>query len=135
MRASSRRDTMKKTLLLCAIIFSMVISGCATENGGTQQTGTQPASPPSAGESELAKNVDISGFAFSPGTITIQKGTRVVWTNKDAAPHSVISDTGNELASDAVSQGGSYAHTFNEPGTHEYHCGVHPSMKGKVIVE
>lgn len=126
---------MRKTVLLCAIIFSLAISGCSQQNGGVQQTETQQVPSPSADGPEAARSVDISGFAFSSGTITIPAGTQVVWTNKDSAPHSVISDGGNELASDALSQGGSYSHTFAEPGTYEYHCGIHPSMKGKVIVE
>lgn len=33
------------------------------------------------------------------------------------------------------SQGGSFRRAFSETGTFNYHCGIHPSMKGKVIVE
>ena len=31
--------------------------------------------------------VDIAGFAFSPGTITVKVGDTITWTNSDAVSH------------------------------------------------
>ena len=82
--------------------------------------------------------VDIKSFAFDPKTIAITKGDTVVWTNIDAAPHTVSSDVGSakdELDSPTLAKGDTYSHTFNELGTYAYHCSIHVSMKGKIIVD
>jgi len=34
-----------------------------------------------------------------------------------------------------VSRDGSFSFTFEEPGTYEYYCSIHPYMTGTVIVE
>lgn len=108
---------MKKTWLIALIILSIAMSGCTAQN-----TQTQP---------ETANAIDIMDFAFNPDAITVSKGTTVTWTNKDSAPHTV---TGTAFTSETLSQGQSYSYTFNEAGTFEYHCNIHPSMLGKVIV-
>lgn len=87
------------------------------------------------GESTIVPNVEISSFAFSPSTLTINVGDTVVWENKDIAPHTIVSDSGNELASETLSNGEVYSHTFDTAGTYDYHCSIHTSMKGKIIVE
>ncbi len=79
--------------------------------------------------------VDISNFAFAPAELRILQGTTVVWTNQDMAGHNVKSDNGSELDSAMLSKGESYSHTFNIKGEFAYHCGPHPWMVAKVIVE
>lgn len=80
-------------------------------------------------------NVEISGFAFNPSTLTIKKGDTVIWTNKDSVSHTVTIDSENELASGLISNGQTYSHTFNTAGTYNYHCTPHPYMEAKIIVE
>ncbi|MEK6917789.1 MAG: plastocyanin/azurin family copper-binding protein [Nanoarchaeota archaeon] len=53
----------------------------------------------------------------------------------DSAPHTVTSDSGSELNSGTISNGGVYSHTFNTAGTYKYHCAFHTSMKATVIVQ
>ncbi len=79
--------------------------------------------------------VNISGFAFSPSTLTISAGDTVTWTNMDSASHTITSDSGTELASSSISNGGTYSHTFNTKGTFGYHCSIHTTMKGTIVVE
>jgi plastocyanin len=57
--------------------------------------------------------------------------------NQDGASHTVVSDTGSPAAfsSDSLSTGASYRFTFALPGTYPYHCSIHPSMKGTIIVQ
>lgn len=77
--------------------------------------------------------VTIVKFAFSPETITVPAGTTITWTNQDLdTPHIVKFADG---ASGALKQGASYSKTFSAPGTYPYQCGVHPYMKGSVIVQ
>lgn len=81
------------------------------------------------------EKIQIKSFAFSPETLTIKAGTEVEWTNLDQAPHTVVSNSGSEISSPSLSKGQTYAVLFNKPGTYEYHCSVHPSMKGTIIVK
>jgi plastocyanin len=78
--------------------------------------------------------VHISGFAFNPGTITVSKGTTVTWTNDDPTTHTIVSDSGS-FTSGGLGKGNTFSRTFTEAGTFGYHCGVHPSMKGTVVVQ
>lgn len=83
-------------------------------------------------ENTLNQSVSIKNFAFSPKNLTIKTGTTVIWINEDSAPHSIKSDNFN---SEIFSKGESYQFRFNSAGVYNYICGVHPSMKGKIIVE
>jgi plastocyanin len=78
--------------------------------------------------------INISGFAFDPATITIKVGQAVTWTNQDSVVHTVVASD-NSWSSDSLETGASFSHTFDTAGTFTYICGVHPSMKGTVIVQ
>ena len=71
--------------------------------------------------------------------MVIGKNNTVFWTNNDAAPHTVTSDTAGIFDSGTsgplLTQGGTYQFTFTTPGTYAYHCTFHSWMHGKVIVE
>ncbi len=75
--------------------------------------------------------IEIRGFAFNPQTITITKGTTVTWINEDSATHTV---TGNAFITEILNQGQTFSYTFDEAGTFDYWCKIHPSMRGKVVV-
>lgn len=77
--------------------------------------------------------VSIQGFAFSPATLTVPRGTTVVWTNADNAPHTATSENG-PFDSPVLNQGGTFSFTFNSSGMFQYHCDIHPSMRGTVVV-
>jgi plastocyanin len=78
------------------------------------------------------KNVTIAGFAYSPNPVTINVGDTVTWTNNDAASHTA---TGNGFNTGTISTGNSKSVTFNSAGTFDYHCSIHPSMTGTVVVK
>lgn len=127
------RYIMKTKFLLISLfsIFAMVLSSCgAVAPAG----GTNPTSTPSNPGGATGNQVIISGFAFSPATLTIKVGTEVTWTNMDSVEHSVVSSSGSEVNSPLIPQNGTYSHVFNTPGTYEYHCSIHPNMLGTVIV-
>ena len=86
-------------------------------------------------DSGTTHNIEISGFAFLPASLTISRGDIVIWTNEDSTPHTITSDSGDELDSETFRKGETYSHTFNEIGSFDYHCAIHPNMKGEIIVE
>ena len=77
--------------------------------------------------------ITIKNFAFSPSSITVQKGDNVNWGNEDSAPHTVTFQDGG-LSSWTLSTDESFNRNFNTVGTFTYHCNLHPSMTGTVIV-
>lgn len=77
-------------------------------------------------------SVNIKNNAFSPQSVTIKAGDTVTWTNQDSVQHNVDFES---FKSDLLSQGQTYSHTFDTPGSYSYDCDVHPFMKGTVIVK
>jgi plastocyanin len=78
-----------------------------------------------------AAQVTIKNNAFQPGTVTIARGGTVTWTNQAAVPHTV--SFGGQ-ASPPIGAGQTYSKTFDDAGTFDYICSIHPSMRGQVIV-
>ena len=86
------------------------------------------AGPVGAADTALS----IAGFAFNPGTITVKVGDTVTWTNNDTATHTA---TGADFDTGHLAGGASGSVTFSTTGTFAYHCAIHASMTGTVIVE
>jgi plastocyanin len=78
--------------------------------------------------------VTVQNFAFSPTPITINVGDTVTWTNMDTTAHTATSDTAGVFNLSLPASGGSGSFTFETAGTYTYHCAIHPSMLGTVIV-
>ena len=76
---------------------------------------------------------------YVPSLIVIEKGKQVTWVNEDSAFHTITSgyyDTPTDLFdSGHLDPFESYTLTFDEIGTYDYFCTLHPWMKGQVIVE
>ena len=77
--------------------------------------------------------VSITKDGFTPAETIVKAGDTVTWTNKDTANHQVVGNGGG-FSSPVLAGGQSYTHTFLLPGTHAYHDGLQPSLKGSVIV-
>ena len=78
--------------------------------------------------------VKVDNFSFSPQTITIARGTTVVWTNRDDIPHTVVSDD-KVFKSKVLDTDEKFSFTFDQAGNFPYFCSIHPKMTGKVIVQ
>ncbi|MDO8467536.1 MAG: cupredoxin family copper-binding protein [Nanoarchaeota archaeon] len=136
---------MAKGLAISLVILAIVIvgfgafylySGSYSSSGNTpSSSGSNTPSGNSNTPSQNSKAVEIKSFAFSPSTLTVNVGDSVTWTNYDSVKHTVTSDSGSELDSEMLSNGQSYSHTFNTPGTYAYHCTPHPGMKATIVVQ
>jgi plastocyanin len=82
---------------------------------------------------QSANTVTIQNMAFNPSTLNVQVGTTVTWINKDNITHHVVSDSG-VFDSGNLTNGMSYNYTFNQTGSFPYHCSIHPSMTGTIVV-
>ena len=77
--------------------------------------------------------VVIDNFTFSPTPLTVKVGATVTWVNHDDMPHSVVFPK-LKLKSLAMDTDESFSHKFDQPGTYDYVCGLHPHMHGQVVV-
>jgi plastocyanin len=119
-------------MMIAGAVF--LISGCGLYGSTPGNSSTAKSTPAqeTAVTAVTANTVNIQNFAFSPATLTVKKGTAVTWTNNDSAPHQIKSATFN---SSQFSKGQTFSFTFNDAGTFDYSCAIHPSMLGKIIVE
>lgn len=115
-----------------AIVAGLTVVTCAT-------TPTSGTAAPAASAGGKTAALLIKNFAFSPDTLTIDKGTVVTVTNADGATHTVSSGTNGTKDGkfDQRFEGGtSGTIAFNTVGTFTYFCNVHGvSMTGTIVVK
>lgn len=80
-------------------------------------------------------NISIANYAFEKNTLTINKGDTIVWKNDDSVPHQIQGDELTDLKSPIMGNGLTYSFTFNNVGTFNYYCTIHPMMKANIIVK
>ena len=131
----TRRNSKKRMGILLigglVVLFTLLIFGISCSQSAPAP---KPTPAPTPGPTPTITEVEISGFAFAPATITIPVGTTVTWFNKDSVAHTVSSREG-VFDSGNLSGGATFSYTFDQKGSFEYYCKIHPSMRGKVIVE
>ena len=71
-------------------------------------------------------------LTFVPPTVTIKVGESVTWQNTSGMTHTTTSDQPGW--SQTVINGQSFTRIFSTPGAFPYHCNVHPTMRGTVVV-
>jgi plastocyanin len=147
------RPASRLVVLLAALTLSL--AACA---GGAADPTDQPSQAPATtaapsasavASQSVAPSDDAGGGAevllgdmsYSPGELTVSAGTTVTFTNGSSLPHTVTHGTGGRPADDAAfdksvsPDGGTVEITFDEPGTYDITCKLHPTMQMRVVVE
>ncbi len=137
MAISSRFMTNQPRAFLFVLSVSLLVlgAGCQSTIPTANMTET-PVTPPGASSQAPVgtSSVSISGFAFQPQNVTVVPRATITWTNNDSVPHTVTADDGS-FDSGTLSPGASFTHAFASAGTVSYHCNIHPSMHGTVVVK
>jgi len=76
---------------------------------------------------------------YLPSTLVKEIGLSVLWVNDDISPHTVTSGSPADgpdgiFDSSLMASGDSFEFPFEEEGTFDYFCMVHPWMTGTVII-
>src|SRR5213595_306515 len=79
-----------------------------------------------------ANEIGIDNFKFSPATLTVGTGTKVVWINKDDVPHLIVNVENRFRQSPVLDTDQRFATTLTKRGTYDYFCSLHPVMQGKI---
>ena len=111
------------TLVVLSTLFIMSASGAHKPPAAKAQN-----KPPT-------KTVVIQNFRFKPANITIKRGAKVRWINKDSTAHTATANNGRSFDSGRLGKGQRYTHTFKSAGKKRYHCEPHPHMRGTVVVK
>ena len=77
--------------------------------------------------------ITIENMHFSPRQLSVQRGDRIVWVNKDLFPHTV---TAGDKAFDSgtINADSSWTYVTDKPGEYAYTCTFHPTMKAAITV-
>ena len=146
---------MRKEFLIVLLLVGAIVaaSGCTTNTTNT----TNPApvqvnnttiinnpAPVQANNTTVINNpapvnnpnsktytVNIQNNAFNPSSVQIPVGSTVRWINLDPIQHE---PKGNVFDSGPLNQNGVFEYTFNQTGTYNYVCAIHPSMQGTITV-
>lgn len=113
MKEKNQKEVMSFSILFI-VTAVLIFTGC------TQQTGNK-------------NTVSIDNLSYNPSSLTITVGETVTWTNNDNVDHTVTSE--GVFDSGLLSSGDTFEYTFDEPGTYDYTCTIHPSMQATIIVE
>jgi plastocyanin len=134
-----RRPILGITIVLIILIAAGAValnhkssnSPAYSSNNNTTSSSSSNSTNPATG------HIDIRNMMFTPSQITVAKGGTVTWTNNDSTAHTVVDDLSNVggPSSGDIPPGGTYSFTFNKTGSFQYHCSIHPSMRGTIVVK
>jgi plastocyanin len=135
---------MTKLLALLIACLALTLAACGGDDddddgGGSATTTTEQTAPPAGGGGGGGETVtvDIPSISFDPEEVTVKAGGTVSWTNSDDIPHTVTKEggPGADFDSGDLEPGAEFEQTFDEPGTVDYVCTIHPGQAGTVVVE
>ena len=128
----------QQQMALLALLLVAAACGAATSSGS------------GGGDIAIIRGASTKTYtAFFPDTFTVSLGAdpKVTWYNADftttggygggttGVSHNLQSDdAGVTFTSGLILYQHSYSATFTTPGTFDYHCQIHPGMKGTIIV-
>ena len=134
-------------LLLACMALGLVGAGCGDDDddgggGGDAATTEQPAESGGGADDDGGGSgggggaeVSMEGIAFNPSEVSVGVGDTVTWTNNESVAHDVTADSFSSGEPGGMMSGDTFEHTFEEAGTFDYVCTVHPGMEGTVTVE
>lgn len=123
------------------ILLTALLAACGGGEADLVQPGTRPPNSVS-----IVSRAETKGTgAFAPNPLTIPLNGMVHWYNDDDAAaggqyggsngtiHSLVADD-LSFVSENIIPGISFEHTFATAGTYNYHCSIHPTMRGTITV-
>jgi plastocyanin len=109
-------------LLVLAGLLALALGACGSG---------QAAETPQATAGTGGPTVTIKDLAYTPEKLTVAAGATVTWVWQDGAiAHDV---KGDGFKSKVIAEG-TFPHRFDQPGTYQYRCTLHPTIAGVIEV-
>ncbi len=121
--AQTRRGWLAAGIALAALLLALALIG----------TGGSAASADQTARASRTVTVEITSFAYKPASLTIRKGSTVVFDNTSRTAHTATRK--GSFTTGRVKSGRSVSVRFGQRGTFRYHCTIHPFMKGRIVVD
>jgi plastocyanin len=122
-------------------ILALVLAACtqASPEATDAAEETEAEATEADGGGATGETVTISGSTFGDD-ITVAAGTTVTFVNEDSLGHTVTEGSDGQAVDEPrfdedVAAGESVEVTFDEPGTYQVTCEIHPTMNMTVTVE
>ena len=97
-----------------ALALAPALSAADASSGGTHHT------------------VTLEGMMFKPPQLSVKRGDRITWVNKDLFPHTVTAD--GVFDSHEIAPNKSWSYVASRAGNYVYRCTLHPTMTARLIV-
>jgi plastocyanin len=91
------------------------------------------AATPSPAPGPAGPTVHIRDDQFVPASLTVRVNESVTFVNDDDDAHTVTADD-RAWDSEGLNQGQQWTHAFSTAGSVPYHCTIHPTMHGTIVV-
>jgi plastocyanin len=81
----------------------------------------------------IGRTVGMVDFTYDPAPLRVSPETRVTFSNRSGIGHTAT-ENGGGFDTGRVKPGESATIAFTRPGTYGFHCSLHPSMRGRIVV-
>jgi plastocyanin len=78
--------------------------------------------------------VIVVGMKFEPASLTVKRGDKVVWVNRDFFPHTATA-LDRSFDSGDIGTNAAWTYVAKKSGTFSYVCTLHPTMKATLTVK
>ncbi|MBX3314348.1 MAG: zf-HC2 domain-containing protein [Actinobacteria bacterium] len=131
-RASSGRRLARRVGAATAIGAAAAIAAVVMVGPSGGSTSTAAAGGVAGTVTQVIRTSD---HAFDHEHLEIPVGSTVEWSNVGSTEHVLVQDTGSATVRTPLEPGANQDITFNEAGTYDVHCEVHPEMTATVTVD
>ena len=123
-------NTLKKvfknsTYFLCALFL---LNSCSSP--GTNKNNDEESKEKTA---VVTDTVIISQMQFIPAALNVKIGDTIIWINKDLVDHDITSDKKDSFYSDTLHVGSTWKMAVKDSAG--YHCSIHPTMLGRLVLK
>ena len=121
-------------VLSIGIVLAICVASSACGPASQLDSAPTAPTPPAPSQTVTIAIAEVnSPYSFYPSPVTIQRNQVIVWRNGDTVTHHVVFDD------DSIDTGMLAPGTLSQPmtiaaGNRSYHCAIHPTMVGTVVV-
>jgi plastocyanin len=120
-----------RPFVLLVLLLPVLLVACNSDD--SPSIGGSPTTTTTAASGNDGKTIVIKDFSFNPQQLQVKVGDTVTIRNDDTTTHTWTADDGSFDAGE-LGSGATKTQMFSKAGTVKYHCKIHTSMQGEVVV-